>query len=183
MELPVILENQTVICHVTYKDVKNLILRIKPDGSVHLSANKRVSRRKIEEFLEAQKPWLKSRLDRLHTPCSPREAVFTEETLCAYILEFCENIYGYYKARGISRPEIRFRKMSASWGNCRGKAGIITFNTNLRYAPKECVELVIWHEFTHLIVQNHSKAFYLELEKVCPNWKLRKARLKEVIIR
>ena len=70
--------------------------------------------------------------------------------------------------------------MVSQWGNCRAEKGILTFNTNLVYAPYECIDYVVLHEFTHFLQQNHSAQFYRELEKVCPDWKALKTRLKEI---
>ena len=60
--------------------------------------------------------------------------------------------------------------------------GILKFNTNLMYAPRECIEYVVFHEFTHFIEANHSARFYSELEKVCPEWKERRKILKNIRI-
>ena len=61
--------------------------------------------------------------------------------------------------------------------------GKITFNTNLMYAPPECIEYVVLHEFCHFLQANHSKLFYAELAKVCPDWKEMRKMLKNINIR
>ena len=71
-------------------------------------------------------------------------------------------------------PELKYRKMTASWGNCRMPSGIITLNKNLIKAPIECIDYVMVHELVHLIHQNHSCEFYNLLEKVMPDWRNRK---------
>ena len=83
----------------------------------------------------------------------------------------------------IKYPEIKFRKMVSQWGNCRKEKGILTFNTNLIYAPYECIKYVILHEFTHLLQPNHSSAFYNELAKICPDWKMHRKKLSEISLR
>lgn len=117
---------------------------------------------------------------------SEREApkqYFTEEELKAFILSRCEKYYPHYEKNGIKKPLVRFRSMVSRWGSCNYVKGILTFTTKLMYAPKECVEYVIWHEFTHFLVPNHSKKFYVELEKVCPDWKNCREALKKINIR
>ena len=108
---------------------------------------------------------------------------FDEKEIKAVITELCENVYPYYEKRGVDFPVIKFRKMVSQWGNCRSREGILTFNTNLMYAPYECVEYVVHHEFTHFIEANHSARFYAELEKVCPQWKEWRKKLKNIHLR
>ena len=72
--------------------------------------------------------------------------------------------------------------MKTMWGNCRKERRILTFNLNLKYAPKMCVEYVVYHEFTHFFVSGHGKDFYDELSKVCPDWKEQRAGLKEIVL-
>ncbi|PAF50419.1 hypothetical protein BKH43_04825 [Helicobacter sp. 13S00401-1] len=44
------------------KDIKNIILRIKLDGSISLSVPKRVGKKYIQEFLEKKSSWIESKL-------------------------------------------------------------------------------------------------------------------------
>ena len=92
-------------------------------------------------------------------------------------------IYPYYESRAIAFPEIRFKKMMSRWGSCHPVKKVLTFNTNLIYVPEGCVKYVVWHEFTHFLQANHSKKFYDELSKACPDWKIFKNMLKETHIR
>ena len=83
----------------------------------------------------------------------------------------------------IKYPEIKFRKMVSRWGSCNPQKGILTFSTYLMYAPSDCIKYVVLHEFTHFLQANHSKKFYDELEKICPQWKVFKNKLRDVSIR
>ena len=95
----------------------------------------------------------------------------------------CREVYPYYEKKGVKYPQIKFRKMKSRWGSCHPTKGILTFNTNLIYAPIECVEYVVLHEFTHFLQANHSPKFYEELEQVCPDYKECRRMLKEIYIR
>ena len=113
----------------------------------------------------------------------PPERHFSEEEVCMIISDLCNKAYPYFEKFGVKYPVIKFRKMVSRWGSCHPGKGILTFNTNLMYAPYECVEYVVLHEFTHFLVPNHSDKFYEELSKVCPEWKEYRKKLKEIIIR
>ena len=96
------------------------------------------------------------------------------------VLSLCEKVYPEFEKRGVKFPEIRFRKMISQWGNCYPKKNRLTFSTNLMYAPSECVEYVVCHEFTHFLVPNHSKEFYEELSAVCSDWKVRRNKMRNI---
>lgn len=72
------------------------------------------------------------------------------------------------------KPKLRYRKMTASWGNCRMPSGIITLNKYLIRTPLDFIDYVMVHELVHLVHQNHGKDFYELLEKLMPNWKIKK---------
>ena len=69
--------------------------------------------------------------------------------------------------------------MTSRWGSCNFVRKILTFNYALINAPIECVEYVIYHEFTHFIEPNHSKKFYNQLAMFMPDWQERKMMLEK----
>lgn len=167
-----------------YKSVKNINLRIKADGTVHVSANRRVPLEIIEEFLLSKKEFIQKALSKYgNREVKPLKQYFSEDDIRQVITEICRKVYPYFAARGVAYPQIKFRKMLSRWGSCHCTKGILTFNINLMYTPKECIEYVVFHEFTHFLQANHSKQFYFELEKVCPNWKEYRNMLKQCDIR
>ena len=70
--------------------------------------------------------------------------------------------------------------MKSRWGSCNPGKGILTFNTQLMYAPPECIEYVVVHEFAHFLQPNHSALFYNEVAAVLPDWKDRRKKLGDV---
>lgn len=180
----IFLDEKKFTYELEYKRVKNINLRIRSDGSIYISASKRVSQKFIESFIFSKKDFILKAIESSKKRSSaPLKAYISEEELRSVIKEQCKLIYPYYKALGIPFPEIRFRKMVSRWGSCHPTKKVLTFNTALMYAPPECVEYVIWHEFTHFIEPNHSKNFYAELSKVCSDWKESRKILKGISIR
>lgn len=177
--------NKTIIQYdLQYKKVKNINLRIKPDGSINVSADKRVPQKVIDDFIISKSEFILRALEKCkNRPIAEQKQYCTEDKLKELILALCNNVYPYYEKQGIKHPEIKFRRMVSRWGSCHTKKGILTFSTNLMYAPAECIEYVVWHEFTHFLQPNHSRRFYDELLKVCPNWKESRNKLKNINIR
>ena len=176
---------QTIIYYdLQYKKVKNINLRIRSDGTIHVSANKRVPQGAIDEVLISKADFILKALEKYQKKSEqPQKQYFADSEIREVILKLCKKLYPPFEKRGIKYPQIRFRRMVSRWGSCHPVKGILTFNTNLMYAPTECIEYVILHEFTHFLQANHSGKFYDELERVCPDWKERRKMLKEINIR
>ncbi len=73
--------------------------------------------------------------------------------------------------------KIIIGNFKSKWGSCDNFSAI-KLNWRLVMLPPKIVDFVIFHELTHLIEMNHSKRFYIELEKVCVTWKESRAQLK-----
>ena len=108
---------------------------------------------------------------------------FDENQIKDVILDICKKVHPCFENRGVKFPIIKFRKMVSRWGSCNYAKGIVTFNTALKYAPYECIEYVVYHEFCHFLQSNHSKKFYDELGRVCPRHEEYRKVLKGISIR
>ena len=167
-----------------YKMVKNVNLRVKSDGSVHVSASKRVSVKFIEDFIRSRADFILEALSKFEKRTNtPLIRYFDVEGLRDFIISYCCEVFPYYEARGVKYPEIKFKSTVSKWGSCHMSKGILTFSTYLQYAPPECVRYVVLHEFTHFFVPNHGRDFYAELVRVCPNYKELKEKMKYIDIR
>lgn len=182
MNRQITFRDKTITYDLQIKKVKNINLRINRYGTVFVSASKKVPLAFIDSFVLSKADFILSVIDKYKNMATERNRYFEDAELVEYIMSFCQSIYPYYQRLGIRYPQIRFRKMVSRWGSCNPTKGIVTFNMNLVYAPKECVDYVIYHEFTHFLRADHSAQFYRELEKVCPGWKQKRQKLKNVSI-
>lgn len=76
-------------------------------------------------------------------------------------------------------PQIQVRKYKGRWGSCFYKEERVSFSLSLVHLEKELIDYVILHELTHFIEANHSKRFYIEIEKRMPDYRNRIRLLKE----
>lgn len=74
-------------------------------------------------------------------------------------------------------PQVRVRSMRSRWGSCHPGKGIITLALGLICVPPNLLEGVIAHELAHLVVPNHSPAFYEVLAQVQPDYAARRRAL------
>lgn len=175
------LNGKVIQYELTYKKVKNINLRIKPDGTVFVSASKRVAQKIIDDFLISKADFIRNALKKYQSrENKPRIKYLDESETEQAILNLCNRIYPVFEKRNVKFPQIKFRKMKSRWGSCNPGKGILTFNTQLMYAPPECIEYVVVHEFAHFFQPNHSALFYNEVAAVLPDWKDRRKKLRDI---
>jgi hypothetical protein len=71
---------------------------------------------------------------------------------------------------GITYGRISVRDQKTRWGSCSSK-GNLNFNYRLYYMPQHLMDYVIIHELSHRRQMNHSKLFWAEVQKYCPDYK------------
>lgn len=76
-------------------------------------------------------------------------------------------------------PRITIRYMTSRWGSCTAARSRISISCRLIHFPKECFDYVLLHEYAHLLVQNHSREFYHEVEIRMSDYKVYERILAE----
>jgi len=73
---------------------------------------------------------------------------------------------------GLPRPpsRIRLRVLSSQWGSL-APDGTLTLDLALVLGRPAAFEYVLVHELCHLVHADHSRAFWREVEKRCPDWR------------
>ena len=173
------------------KQVKNINLRVRPDGSVRVSASSRIDTSYIDDFVLSKVEFILKALE-IFESAETTERQFQEELVKAksgqeslladpaIFTEILDEVYPAFIPYGIARPKLRVRTMKSCWGSCLVNKGIITLNRKLLMQPRECIEYVVVHELCHFIHPNHSKEFYKFMEQFMPDWKERKGQLNGV---
>lgn len=230
----VICEQRVLEYQLTRKKVKNINLRLKPDGQILVSASVSISVDYIDNFIKEKQEYIIRALEkyeenRKYISVAPRQYVSGESfdilgkslrlkviqghqesvtTDGVYIFltvrnkenqkrkenlinnwlkemqirifdQICREIYHIFKKYDVEYPIVKVRYMTSRWGSCQPKRGVITLNSKLLEAPRNCIEYVVLHEFTHFIQPNHSKKFYNFVAMLMPDWKERKLELEK----
>ena len=87
--------------------------------------------------------------------------------------EFVEQILG----SGYAEIPITYNFLKKRWGVYNPDRSI-TINIELIKTPIQCVDYVIVHELCHVVHPNHDKAFYILMESILPDWRIRKDKLE-----
>jgi len=102
---------------------------------------------------------------------------FEAKKIFPYRLRVC---YEHFrKFNDIVYPELSIRKMKKRFGTCYYKKNKICLNSFLVKYKEKFIDYVIYHELSLFIHNNHSKAFYKQLKKVCPDYENLKNKLNK----
>ena len=169
-------QNLNIVYELERKSVKNVNLRVRSDGSVYVSANRFVSATQIDAFVLSKTSFILEAIARTKQREVKEYKSIHDQSI---FLEVVEQLYPLFKSLGVSKPALRIHDMKTRWGSCIVNKGAITLNKRLLSYPRECIEYVALHEYCHFIHPNHSKKFYALVESFMPDWKKRKALLKD----
>lgn len=79
----------------------------------------------------------------------------------------------WQKRMGVHYTGLRVHTMKTRWGSCNVRSGRINLNALLACWPKQCLELIVVHELTHLLEANHGQRFHALMSNHLPDWKQR----------
>jgi len=82
------------------------------------------------------------------------------------------------KRMKIEPKVIRIKDQKKRWGSCSSK-GNLNFNWRLSMAPDTVLEYVVVHELCHFYHMDHSSDFWNLVEKMIPDYKVKRNWLKE----
>ncbi len=89
-----------------------------------------------------------------------------------------ERVRWYAEKDGFSYKQIKITSARSRWGSCSSK-GVLCFTWRVVMAPVEEIDYVVVHELVHLLVKNHSKAFWAKVAAILPDYKERRKRLRQ----
>lgn len=166
---------------LTRKRVKNLNLRLAPDGSVRASAPLRASGAAVDAFVAAHAGWMQKALARQQAAEAARAALPTPTAAeCLPLFEaVSERVFPRFeKVLGGKKPVLKVRDMRTRWGSCHPAKRQITLAARLALQPPQAIEYVVVHEYCHFVHPDHQAGFWALVESLLPDYKARRALLR-----
>ena len=165
---------------------KTVAIQVNSNLSVTVRAPRSVSEKDIEEILKKKEAWISKHIEKIKKTKERLEAESTEKLTREKVIALAEEalkviperVEYFAKVIGVTYGKITVRNQKTRWGSCSSK-GNLNFNCLLMLAPPEVLDYVVVHELCHRKQMNHSKAFWLEVEKVLPDYKEVRKWLKE----
>lgn len=167
---------------LTRRQVKNINLRVRADGSVAASASRRVPASAVDAFVASRADWVRSAQDRAaarrreesRTPLPDRDQALARMTA------LCRQYFPLFAADcpGGILPRITVKEMHSRWGSCSLRTGTLSFSLQLLGTPAAAQEYVVVHEFCHFAHPDHSPAFWAAVARVMPDYRQRRALLR-----
>ena len=158
---------------------KTLGLQIK-NGQLIVRAPMRLPKKTIDAFVLKHEDWIEQHLARetAGRELPPLDEQEHKELIQRAKATIPARVAYYAKMLGVEYGRIAIRTQKTRWGSCSSK-GNLNFNCLLMLAPPEVLDSVVVHELCHRKHMNHSAAFYAEIDRVFPDYKIHHAWLKK----
>lgn len=163
---------------------KTVSIEITKEAEVLVRAPYRVSDTEIQRFVNAKSEWIEKHIQmqrkRMETTQNTKQLTYEQiQELAEKALEVIPQRVAYYaKIMGVTYGRITIRNQKTRWGSCSSE-GNLNFNCMLMLMPPEIQDYVVVHELCHRKEMNHSPKFWAEVEKILPDYQVRRKWLKE----
>ena len=154
---------------------KRIGITVKPEF-VRVAVPNRETLMNAQKFVESKMNWIQKRVSKIRIENEMGKTLpkidrkNARKVLTQRLSELAET-------HNFDYGKVSIRSQKTRWGSCSSQNNI-SLNQNLLHLPDYLIDYVLLHELTHTRVKNHSSKFWNELEKVCPDAKEMRNRLK-----
>lgn len=167
---------------LTRKCIKNVHLRVKPNGQVEVSTPLQTTDAFVESFVRKKHSWIEAKLAQMAVSPRAQATEASPEEVAAWrsVVEACVPplVAAWEPIMGVKVGKLVYRNMNSRWGSCQPATGRICINVRLAPYPPECLEYVVVHELCHLCERGHGQRFKDLMDTYMPDWRERRAKLR-----
>ena len=160
---------------------KTLALEVSSEGEVIVRAPNKTPAVTIEAFVQSHEAWLERALARQaerqtrHPAPSPEEIEKYRKQANALLPE---RVAHFANIMGVTPTGVRITGAKKRFGSCSPK-NALCFSLYLMQYPPDAIDYVVVHELAHIVHHNHSASFWATVEAYMPDYKRRRALLKQ----
>ncbi len=160
---------------------KTMALCVGKSGEITVRAPLTMPDATIEKFVASHESWLKKAIKKqldyqaAHPKLSDEEIKILKQK-AAEVLP--DRVEFFSSLTGLKAESVKITSAKTRFGSCSGKNNIC-FSYILMQYPQEAIDYVVLHELAHTRHHNHSKSFWALVEKYMPDYKARKALLRQ----
>ena len=166
---------------LTYKNVKQIHLRVQAGGAVAVSAPFHLQPRTVDVLVAQKAVWIRSAQAaqiRKQAALASVDSADSDEACLAYFQRISDRIYPLCAALLKEKPRLRVKVMASRWGVCHLQKKTVTLNKVLINLPIEAAEYVLLHEYIHFLHPDHQRAFHETMRRLMPDCKERRKLLQ-----
>lgn len=104
--------------------------------------------------------------------------IFKEFYKAKGVPRISKRVQYFQQQMGVKTGQIRVMDLQHRWASCSVASGDLNFHWKCLMAPPSILDYIIVHEMAHLKFDNHSDAFWNEVDKIMPDHRERKTWLR-----
>lgn len=105
-------------------------------------------------------------------------AIFKEFYRTKGLPRITKRVRHFMELMGVEIGQIRVMDLQHRWASCSTTTSDLNFHWKCLMAPLSILDYIIVHEMAHLKFDNHSDAFWNEVDKIMPDYRERKSWLR-----
>jgi predicted metal-dependent hydrolase len=86
------------------------------------------------------------------------------------LVHLAHRAFVFSRIAALTPPRVMLSSANSRWGSCNSRREV-RFSWRLVKAPPALVDYVVCHELAHLRHMNHSRDFWAEVGRLCPDYK------------
>lgn len=168
-----IVSGKAVSCAIVRrKGMKRLLLSVRSDGTLLLSAPRLTPLFFIEQFLNRSKEWIEKRFTEYSENSTLRKKAQEEyeQKRDEARLIISDRVARFAQKLGVSYNKISIRDQRTRWGSC-SRSGNLSFSYRIAFLSDRYLDYVIVHELGHRLYFDHSRKFWNAVGSIIPDYK------------
>ena len=164
---------------IIYSKRRSVGIKIK-DGAVVVTAPYGLDKKTIDGIVKKHSDWIYNAIERekkkreAEPQLSEEDIKILRKSAREYFTKKCSYYAGIM---GLKYNRVTITGAKTRFGSCSSKKNI-SFSYRLMLYPEPARDYVIVHELAHLVEMNHSARFYAIVARYMPDYKARRAILK-----